>query len=76
MPEVIDRAMRCAGEADLFLSIGTSLQVYPIAGAVEIARDAGATIVILNAEETPFDAVADAVIRDPIGAVLPQLVGP
>src|SRR6202795_2666139 len=36
VPEVIDRALRCAGEADLFLAIGTSLQVYPIAGAVEI----------------------------------------
>ena len=75
VPQVIDRALRCAGEADLFLAIGTSLQVYPIAGAVEIARNAGAKVVILNAEETPFDDVADAVIRDPIGAVLPQLIG-
>jgi NAD-dependent deacetylase len=74
VPEVIDRAMRCAGEADLFLAIGTSLQVYPIANAVNIARAAGARIVIVNAEETPFDGVADAVIREPIGTVLPQLV--
>ena len=76
VPEVIDRALRCAGEADLFLAIGTSLQVYPIAGTVEIARDAGAKVVILNAEETPFDGIADAVLRDPIGTVLPQLLGP
>ena len=75
VPEVIDRALRCAGEADLFLAIGTSLQVYPIAGAVEIANAAGARIVILNAEETPFDSMAAAVIRDPIGVTLPQLVG-
>ena len=75
VPQVIDRALRCAEEADLFLTIGTTLQVYPIAGAVEIARSAGARIVILNAEGTPFDAVADAVIRHPIGAVLPQLLG-
>ena len=74
VPEVIERAMRCAGEADLFFSIGTSLQVYPIAGAVEVARRAGARLVILNAGETPFDTVADAVFRDPIGAVLPRLV--
>ena len=74
-PRVIDRALRCAGEADLFLAIGTSLQVYPIASTVEIAGAGGARIVILNAEETPFDGVADAVIRDPIGAVLPQLLG-
>jgi len=74
VPEVIERAMRSAGEADLFLSIGTSLQVYPVAGAVEVAKAAGAKIVILNAEATPFDEMADAVFRDPIGLLLPQLV--
>lgn len=75
VPEVIARAMRCAGQADLFFSIGTSLQVYPIAGAVEVAKQSGARLVILNAELTPFDAVADAVFREPIGAVLPLLAG-
>ncbi len=64
VPEVIDRALRSAAEADLFLAIGTSLHVYPIASAVEIASAAGARIVILNAEETPFDGMADAVIRE------------
>ena len=76
VPEVIERAMRAAGEADVFLSVGTSLQVYPIAGAVEVANAAGAKIVILNAEETPFDDIADAVFREPIGATLPQLLQP
>jgi len=74
LPEVIERAMRCAGEADLFFSIGTSLQVYPIAGAVEVAKRSGARLVILNAEETPFDVAADAIFRDPIGMVLPRLL--
>ena len=76
VPEVIDRAMRSAGEADLFLAIGTSLQVYPIANAVAIARTAGARIVVVNAEETPFDGIADAVIREAIGTVLPRLLAP
>ena len=76
VPEVIERALRSAGEADVFFAIGTSLQVYPIAGAVELASAAGAKIVILNAEPTPFDDAADAVIRDPIGATLPQLLQP
>jgi NAD-dependent deacetylase len=75
VPEVIDRAMRVAGEADLFLSVGTSLQVYPVAGAVDIARSAGAKIVIMNAQPTPFDEVADAVLRGSISEVLPQIVG-
>ena len=75
VPAVIERALRCAGEADLFLAIGTSLQVYPIASAVQIASAQGARIVIVNAEETPFDDIANAVMRDPIGTALPRLIG-
>ena len=41
VPEVIDRAMQAAGEADLFLAVGSTLQVYPVAGAVDIARQRG-----------------------------------
>jgi NAD-dependent deacetylase len=74
VPEVIEGAMRASEEADLFFAIGSSLQVYPIAGAVDVARAAGAKIVILNAEPTPFDEIADAVFRDPISSVLPGLL--
>ena len=58
MPGVIDRAMRSAAEADLLISVGMSLQVYPIAGVVPAARNAGARVVIVNAEATPFDGIA------------------
>jgi NAD-dependent deacetylase len=75
VPEVIDRAMRVAGEGDLFLSVGTSLQVYPVAGAVDIARAAGAKIVIVNAQPTPFDDIADAVFDGSISEVLPRIYG-
>ena len=74
VPEVIDRAMQAAAEADLFLAVGTSLQVYPVAGTVELARSAGARIVIVNAEPTPFDRVADAVFNESISAVLPRII--
>ncbi|MBI1731844.1 MAG: Sir2 family NAD-dependent protein deacetylase [Gammaproteobacteria bacterium] len=74
VPAVIDRAMQVAREAHVFLSVGTSLQVYPIAETVPLARSAGARIVILNAEPTPFDDIADAVFRDPISEVLPGLL--
>ena len=74
VPEVIDRAMLAAAQADLFLAVGSSLQVYPIAGAVEIAHRAGARIVIVNAQETPFDAIADAVFNEPISEILPKLL--
>ena len=76
VPEVIERAIRVSGEAEVFLAIGSSLQVYPIAGTVELASAAGAKIVILNAEETPFDDVADAVFRESIGRILPQISRP
>ena len=75
VPEVLERSMRCAGEADLLLSVGTSLQVYPAAGVVPLARQAGARVVIVNAQPTPFDNVADAVLRNPISEVLPQICG-
>ena len=74
VPEVIDRAMQSAGEADLFIAIGTTLQVYPIAGAFDLARSAGAKTVIVNAEPTPYDSMADAVFDGSISAVLPALV--
>jgi len=74
IPGVIDRALKAAQEADLLLAVGTSLNVYPVAGAVPLAKSAGAKVVILNAEPTPLDDVADAVLRGAIGEVLPQLV--
>jgi len=74
VPEVIDRAMNAAAEADLFVSVGTSLQVYPIAGAVPAAKRTGARVVIVNAQPTPFDGIADAVLRGAIGEVLPRIV--
>jgi NAD-dependent protein deacetylase/lipoamidase len=73
VPEVINRAMRAARRADLFLAIGSSLQVYPAAGLVPVAKESGARMVILNAEPTPFDDLADVVLRDPIGEVLPSI---
>jgi NAD-dependent deacetylase len=75
VPEVIDRAMQAAADTELLLTIGTSLQVYPIAGMVPIAKTAGARIVIINAESTPLDNMADAVVRLSIGEVLPRVCG-
>jgi NAD-dependent deacetylase len=55
--------------------VGTTLAVYPAAGMVPIAQRRGARIVIVNAEPTDMDRLADAVLRDPIGDVLPVLTG-
>ncbi len=73
VPEVIDRAMQAAGEADLLLAVGSTLQVYPVAATVPRAKAAGARLVIVNAEPTHFDSIADAVIQQRIGDVLPAI---
>ena len=67
--------MQVAGEADVFVAVGTTLQVYPVAGAVDIARSAGAKVIIVNAEPTPYDDVADAVLPGSISEILPAILG-
>ena len=73
VPEVIERAFAVAAEADLLLAVGTTLQVQPVAGMVPQARRAGARVVIVNAQPTAMDALAHAVLRGPIGALLPAI---
>jgi NAD-dependent deacetylase len=73
VPEVIERAMLMVGECDLLVAVGSTLQVYPVARTVPLARQAGADIVIVNAEPTPFDDIATAVLRGSISEILPAL---
>ncbi len=70
----LERAQLAAFGADVFLAVGTSLGVYPAAGLPELALRSGATLAVLNADETPFDGQAAFVIRDRLGEVLPALV--
>jgi NAD-dependent deacetylase len=75
VPGDIARADAAARRADLLLAVGSTLAVYPVADVVPVARMAGARIVILNGSETAMDHLADAVVRGPIGALLPRIVG-
>jgi len=74
-PAVLDAAAAAAADCDVFLAVGTSLGVYPAAGLVEVAAAHGARVVIVNAEPTPYDGLADLVVREPIGTALPLLLG-
>ena len=56
-------AMYLTQAADLFIAIGTSLSVQPVAKLPELAKKNGANLIILNREETPLDGVADLVIN-------------
>lgn len=77
-PAVLRRAVEAATDCDLFLAVGSSLTVMPVAGLCQLAVDAGARMVVLNAQPTPYDELAvqsgGAVIRQPIGSVLPAVV--
>jgi len=75
VPEDLRRAEQAALRADLLLAIGSTLAVYPAAGMVPAAKRAGARVVIVNAEPTQMDDLADAVLRGSISAILPRLVG-
>ncbi len=74
VPADLERAQRAAAGADVFLAIGTSLGVYPAAALPEQALRAGAVLAVLNGEATPFDSLAEFVIGDRLGDVLPDLV--
>ena len=74
VPEDLARSQQAAARADLFLAVGTSLTVYPAAELPEYALANRARLVVLNAEPTPFDTAADAVLREPIGQALPAIV--
>ncbi len=68
------RAFAAARDCDLFFSIGTSSLVYPAAGLVEIAREAGAVLVEINPDPTGIAATLDFALAGPSGEVLPALV--
>jgi NAD-dependent deacetylase len=74
-PVVLQSAIRWAREADLFVAVGSSLVVTPAAELPALAKSSGARLVIINREPTPLDGIADAVIRDGVGAVISQLDG-
>jgi NAD-dependent protein deacetylase/lipoamidase len=73
-PAVMDAAAGAAADCDVFLAVGTSLAVYPAAGLVDVAAGHGARVVIVNAEPTPYDPLADLVVREPISRALPELL--
>ncbi len=73
--EDLHRAQLAADAADLLIAIGSTLTVNPIASIVPRAVRNGAALIVVNAEPTPFDMVANAVVRGSISDVLPDIIG-
>ena len=72
-PAVFARAERAVLSCDLVLAVGTTLTVEPAGSLAASAVRAGATLVIVNWDPTPYDGIATAVIRDPLGEALPRI---
>src|SRR5215470_15142633 len=72
-PVVFARAERAATGCDLFLAVGSTLTVEPAASLCALAAGAGAELVIVNRDPTPYDGLAAEVIREPIGTAVPRL---
>ena len=73
-PDAIDTAMHTLASCDLFVSIGTSSVVYPAAGFIHLAREAGARTIEVNPDATPISGAIDIALRGKSGEVLPVLV--
>ncbi|MFD7432991.1 NAD-dependent deacetylase [Streptomyces sp. NPDC059861] len=73
-PVVLGQAVAITKACQVFLAVGSSLQVQPAAGLAGVAADHGARLVVVNAEPTPYDDQADEVVREPIGTALPRLL--
>ncbi|MFA6124405.1 NAD-dependent deacylase [Sphingomonas sp.] len=74
MPYAMDRIERALGEADLFVSIGTSGAVYPAAGFVQSARYAGARTLELNLERSAGSGYFHETRLGPAGELVPVWV--
>jgi NAD-dependent deacetylase len=73
-PDVVAAAERAARACDLMMAIGSKLSVFPAAGLVPIAVRSGADLIIVNDQPTEYDDLAEVVLRERIGTVLPALV--
>jgi NAD-dependent deacetylase len=71
---VLAKAIAAAQSADVFLAIGSTLTVEPAASLCAVAVRAGAALVIVNRDPTPYDGLAAALIREPISTAIPAIV--
>lgn len=72
---VLAMAVHAASDCDLMLAVGSTLTVEPAASLCAVATEAGAHLVIVNRDPTPYDELATEVIREPIGTAIPRIAG-
>ncbi len=74
VPADVTRAQRAAAGCDLMVAVGSTLTVYPAADLVPLSVSHGAALIIVNADPTGYDDLADVVLRGPISELLPSIV--
>lgn len=74
-PGMMAEAEHAVSQANVLLVVGTSAQVYPAAGLIPHARQAGVKVVEVNVDETQYSDAVDCCLRGPSGELLPQLIG-
>lgn len=70
--DIILKSIQAISDADMLIVGGTSLNVHPAAGFVRYYR--GGKLVLINKSETPYDSIANLLIRDNIADVLKRAV--
>lgn len=70
----LDASFAAASDCDLFMSVGTSSTVYPAAGLVDVARDAGAVCIEINPKPSDNSATFDYALSGKSGELLPKLI--
>ena len=70
----MQEAEHAAAEAQVLLVVGTSAQVYPAAGLIPCAKHAGARIIEINLEPTPYSGIMDCALEGRAGELLPELI--
>jgi len=76
-PSAIAEAERLCAGADLLLCVGSSLEVYPVAGLPELTLDGGGRLAIVTQSSTPYDSAAavrlDGDVAEDLSSVLAAL---
>ena len=72
-PEVFARAEQAVTTCGLLLAVGTTLTVEPAGSLCASAVGAGATLIVVNRDRTPYDGIATEIIRDPLSEALPRI---
>ena len=70
---VMQAALDATEKADLMLVVGTSAQVYPAAGLIDIAKGNGAEVIVVNTESSGTSEAGVIELVGAAGEILPEL---